>query len=529
MKIKMKYVVKVAAQDGPSMTVGSFELERGVNLVRASLPEGTIESVEAKIYWELNAGEKIFMNGFQTWTHCPELTARDRLRGLKFAPRAAVRYFGLDRYGDHFFVDYPDKPGHSHGESWCYFRDGDIFRLLASVNERPGYTIFRYDAKKFTLTLIRDCAGIRCGGEYELFSLYCDEGSEQQVFDGWFAAMNVVPRTREKLAGYSSWYNRYQNISEEAILSDLQGCADVLAPGDLFQIDDGWECFVGDWFCDEKKFPGGMKKAVEEIHSRGFKAGLWLAPFICEKKSRIFREHPDWLYKHDGENWYCGCNWSGFYALDIDKPEVVSYLQDCFRRVFDEWGFDLVKLDFLYGGAPFGSATETRSARMMRGMELLRSLCGDKLLLGCGVPVMSAFGLADYCRISCDVALNWRGPLYMRLSNREYVSTVHAIHNSLFRRQLNGRAYLSDPDVFFLRDENLHLSEKQKYTLAAVNALMGGVFLTSDDMNRYDGEKKAQYAALLRLREATDVTVEADEGLSIEYTLDGVRQRLDIE
>ena len=40
-------------------------------------------------------------------------------------------------------------------------------------------------------------------------------------------------------------------------------------------------------------------------------------------------------------------------------------------------------------------------------MELLRTWCGQKQILGCGVPVMPAFGLVDYCRVSCDVGLDW--------------------------------------------------------------------------------------------------------------------------
>ncbi len=55
----------------------------------------------------------------------------------------------------------------------------------------------------------------------------------------------------------------------------------------------------------------------------------------------------------------------------------------------------------------------------------------------------------------------------------------------LFRRQLNGRAYGSDPDVFFLREENCKLTAEQKRTLATVNALLGNVFLTSDMPSHY--------------------------------------------
>ena len=38
---------------------------------------------------------------------------------------------------------------------------------------------------------------------------------------------------------------------------------------------------------------------------------------------------------------------------------------------------------------------------------------------------------------------------------------------------------MSDPDVFFLRTDNIELSEVQKSQLAQLDALLGGVFLTA--------------------------------------------------
>jgi len=360
-------------------------------------------------------------------------------------------------------------------------------------------------------------------------SVQLAEGGETEVFDGWFQAMGIKPRTEKKLAGYSSWYNRYQDITEDTIREDLTGCRSLLCLGDLFQIDDGWEPEVGDWLeTDAQKFPHGLKGMVEEIHAAGFQAGLWLAPFVCEKDSALFRQHPDWLLKVDGAPWCCGCNWSSFYALDIDNPAVLDYLRRVFDRVLNDWDFDLVKLDFLYGAAPFGNARESRAARMYRAMELLRSWCGQKQILGCGVPVMPAFGLVDYCRVSCDVGLDWDDVWYMRLFHRERVSTKQAINNTLFRRQLNGRAYGSDPDVFFLREENCKLTAEQKRTLATVNALLGNVFLTSDMPSHYTDAQRAEYRRLRTLFEhATQVQAEAEnDRLYIRYLLDGTPQKL---
>lgn len=167
---------------------------------------------------------------------------------------------------------------------------------------------------------------------------------------------------------------------------------------------------------------------------------------------------------------------------------------------------------------------------MTRGMELLRRLCGDKLILGCGVPVMPAFGVVDYCRISCDVGLDWNNSFIVRSANRETVSTRRAVLNSVFRRQLNGRAYLSDPDVFFLREDNIKLTAEEKYTLATVNSLFGGVLLCSDDMGGYTPEARRAYEQLLRNRDARNIRVMNDGmGLSVSYDLDGAEEILSIE
>ena len=510
---------------------GTAEVAHGEWRLTPVLAQDEIVSAVARIPLEMVEDERVFINGYQTWTACPERKKWDKIKGVGHFPGFIKKHYGMERYGDYFFVDYPEKNGVIHGESWCYFRRGEAYRLIASLDERAGYTLLQYDAAAQCLTVTRDCAGIECGGEYPVFELFFAEGTEDEVFDAWFAAMGITPRTDKRLAGYTSWYNRYQNISAATITEDLDGCAGMLSAGDLFQIDDGWEPYVGDWLeTDEKKFPQGLAPLVEKIHERGYLAGLWLAPFACQKGSKIMREHPDWLLKRDGKPWYCGCNWGGFYALDIDNEEFVAYLERVFDRVLNEWGFDLVKLDFLYAAAPYGDAHETRAGRMTRGMELLRRLCGDKLILGCGVPVMPAFGLVDYCRISCDVGLDWNNNFIVRSANRETVSTRNAILNTVFRRQLNGRAYLNDPDVFFLREDNIKLTPEEKHALATVNSLFGGVLLHSDNMGKYSPAAKEAYAQLIKNRDAANIRVMNDaDVLTVSYELDGVTHTLEIK
>ena len=100
------------------------------------------------------------MNGYQTWTYSPELDRNGKLRGTDHIPGFLRKKYAFDRYGDYHFVPYGHQKGQSHGFSYCYFRKGTQFRLVASLDEKPGYTILRYDSGRALLTLERDCAGV---------------------------------------------------------------------------------------------------------------------------------------------------------------------------------------------------------------------------------------------------------------------------------------------------------------------------------------------------------------------------------
>ena len=129
--------------------------------IHVSTAQMILGKVEAKLSVSIAKDEKIFMNGYQTWTSSPELTKYDHTHGLKRVPKSLLRKYGFDRYGDYHFIDYPQKKGITHGESWCYFRDGKKYRLFASLDEDPGYTLFWYDANKSELTIQRDCKGVQ--------------------------------------------------------------------------------------------------------------------------------------------------------------------------------------------------------------------------------------------------------------------------------------------------------------------------------------------------------------------------------
>lgn len=498
------------------MTLEIWQEDGILSAVLHADKEIRIDRMRAVFDCTYRAQERIFLNGYQTWTDSTEHSIRSRMSGIGHIPPQLSRKYAFPQYGDYTFTRYTGRAGELHGFSYGYLRQGRTYRFFGSLAEDSGFTVFYTNTAKATLTAEKDCAGLTVRGDYTAMHLLMTAGTEREVFDTYFSLLGVKLREDAKpIFGYTSWYRHYQNISEDILLADLEGLQALPCPADVFQIDDGYQTAVGDWLSvDAGKFPNGMAKLAADIRAAGYLPGIWLAPFAAEEKSSLWQEHPDWFVRDaKGDPIKGGSNWSGFYALDICNEDVRSYLREVFRTVIDEWGYGLVKLDFLYAACIQPRPDKTRGQLMAEAMDFLRECVGDAFILGCGVPLASAFGRVDYCRIGCDVSLDWDDKPYMRMTHRERVSTRNAVQNAVFRRQLNGRAFLSDPDVFLLRSDQTGMTAEQRTCLAEINALCGAVLFTSDNISEYGEEQRAVLTRILKLRGAEVLAAECRGGL----------------
>ncbi len=479
-------------------------------------PKKTFELVDiiAETSYNYKEGDKFFGAGYQSWTVTREYTKDDILRGtIKLANINKKLKHIASMTSDEWIIDHPEKPGEFHSHGYTYIRNNDNVKLWGSLSEDTGYTLFLAGMTRNYFAFKKDALGKFVTEDWKVFDIVNFEGTYDEVFDKYFSMMDMPETRGGMMSGYTSWYNYFQNINEEIILRDLNGLDPVKDEVSIFQIDDGYEPFVGDWLdpCPEK-FPKGMKYIADKIHEKGYKAGIWLAPFSCQKVSRIAKEHPDWLVKDEkGAPLQGVLAWGGAYILDIYNEEAKNYLRKVFDVVLNEWGYDMVKLDFLYSQCIYPRNGKCRGEIMREAMLFLREIVGDKLFLGCGVPMSSSFGIVDACRISCDVDLTYKGKIYNHIQvSNEMLSAQHAINNSIFRRHLNGRVFMNDPDVFFLRNNNLKFTEEQKLLLAKINNLCGNVLFVSDNAGDYD-EKQMNY--LRKFFKKTDEKI-----LSAEYT-----------
>jgi alpha-galactosidase len=456
-------------------------------------PKVDVAMIETTLSFKHKVSKSTAMtfNGYQSWTDTQSLFVNDAMPHLSWLAKPLVSKYQFDKYGDTLIHPFKHGKGHFHGFTYVALNDLHKTTLLASCDETTGFTIFEYHHARSLWTITKDNRDIHMNKSTILLDVILLQGSESEVFDAYSKSLNVILKSQEKVTGWTSWYYHYQNINEKIILENAYALKNSNAKINLIQIDDGYQTKIGDWLdIDESKFSQGLKSVADEIHNLGFKAGIWLAPCVCQLDSKLAQDHPDWLLKdQEGQLRLGGSNWGGFAILDMQKDEVKDYLRSVFHIMLNDWGYDMVKLDFLYAACLFPTQDKSRGQLMHEAMVFLRSCVGDKLILGCGVPLGSAFGLVDYCRIGCDVGLDYNDKWFMKFMHRERISTYHAINNAIGRYPLSGRFFLNDPDVFILRSQGNILTPTQKHTLSLVNKFTHGLLFTSDDVREYDEEQ----------------------------------------
>lgn len=490
-----------------------------------------LKALSVDYQYKFVGNERIFPNGYQSWTYNKEYTKNDKLIGIM--PIGKLAYSVVSIYGDYQIKKYPRNKGVFHGFTYSYIRDGGNLTLLGSLSEREGYTIFNFDMNNGLISIEKDVKGLTIDKPYKAFDIVMLKGGYDEVFDKYFKMMNIPKPRIKHMSGYTSWYNYFGKITEEILIRDLNGMDKVKGYADIFQIDDGYQSKVGDWLTlKDDKFPNGMKYIANAVHEKGLLAGLWLAPFSCARDSKVAKEHPEWLVKNSkGKPALGTIAWGGAYIIDFYVKEAADYLKNVFNTVFNDWGFDLVKLDFLYSECLIPRYNKTRGTIMCEAMDFLRECCGDKFILGCGVPLGPSFGKVDLCRISCDVDLWYRNKPYYWVGNREIVNTRSAMTNSIFRRHLDGRVFCNDPDVFFLRNHNLKFTLEQKLLLAKVNNMFGNVLFVSDNIGEYDDKQLEEVKKAFTASKAKIISAEFTDkrNLVIIYSENNKKYRLSID
>jgi len=359
---------------------------------------------------------------------------------------------------------------------------------------------------RFAATLEYDDIRLDPGGAITTEPLWLAVGTNAPALLAAYAtavgrAMHARVPARNPV-GWCSWYYYFTGITEARMVENVRALRGLRTrfPCDYVQVDDGYQAAIGDWLTTNEKFPHGMQWMAEHIRAAGFDAGIWTAPFIARRGSRVLAEHPEWFVQNRrGRPRFALWNplwgrWGNCYALDTTHPAALDWLRDTFRTLARDWGYRVLKLDFLFAAALPGrryDPTATRAAALRRGLAAIRDGAGDDaFLLGCGCPLGPAIGIVDAMRIGPDVAPYWsnafsRGPA----RDLHGLATKHAIRNTLTRAFTHRRWWLNDPDCLMVRDTRTQLTPEEVRSLATVIAVTDGLIVLSDRIEEVSAER----------------------------------------
>jgi len=385
----------------------------------------------------------------------------------------------------------------------------DCLLLVGFISARQQTSIIRLTrAGELRAVCDLEHGRIEPGQTVESETLFVACGSEAdgllQVYGGAIgAAMGAIP-PGPSVTGWCTWYRYFGSVREQDVLDNLQRLKSEGWTGkaQVIQLDDGYETTVGDWLTLNSKFPHGLKWLADQIRAAGFKPGLWLAPFTVSPKSQLFADHPDWVvHDESGEplSVWRDFDWDvELYGLDCTHPAVLAWLTQVFRTVVAEWGFEYLKLDFLYSGALPGqryAAGVTGLAAYRQGLRHIREVVGDVFILGCGAPLLPSVGLVDAMRIGPDVAPFWKpNP---RDTQRVWPSVENAARNTLARYWMHGRLWHNDADCLLVRDRDTQLTRQEVETWATLVGLSGSSVIWSDALADVGLERVRLVEALL--------------------------------
>jgi alpha-galactosidase len=152
-------------------------------------------------------------------------------------------------------------------------------------------------------------------------------------------------RTRPVL--YNSWEATGFDVDQDSQLELAQVAASIGA--ELFVVDDGWfvgrhddTAGLGDWEPDPAAFPDGFGTFADKVRGLGLGFGLWVEPESVGPASRLYAEHPDWVYAIEGRPATLIRNQ---LLLDLGRDDVYEYVLNTLDGLLRDHAISYLKWD----------------------------------------------------------------------------------------------------------------------------------------------------------------------------------------
>jgi len=142
-------------------------------------------------------------------------------------------------------------------------------------------------------------------------------------------------------------------MSEERLLTELKTAA--LLGSEIFIVDAGWYGtgasekrkdapymrFMGDWVAGEW-LPNDLHPVIKEVRRNNMLFGLWFEPENIGKMSRIYKEHPEWVVKVNGQEIQ---DVGERFTLDFANPKVIAWVEEQLENAINHYDLDIFRID----------------------------------------------------------------------------------------------------------------------------------------------------------------------------------------
>lgn len=440
-------------------------------------------------------------NGYQSWSTARSYRVKDKpLRPwLQLVSLASSNLANLPS----------NHPGILSSEMYSVITDAKKATSFL-VGQGPAFdqffyiklNLFRRPDRKNHFELVFDFGRkmISPGQTVTLDSVIMMKGETHAIVQQYFEYLSEkvgIPVAHGPIRGYSTWYYYFNKLKADDVLANLRAIRERSIGVDVVQIDDGYQEHVGDWLRLKPGFAGRMREIAEAIRQAGMRPGIWLAPFAADRKSELFRTHPDFILRNEyGRRLLGGYNvfWRGrlYYGLDITNPGVEEYVRRVIREIVHGWGFDFLKCDFLFTGALRGGDPKdlrlSRAEILKRGMRIIREEAGPgTFIVGCGMPLSAGIGLVDAMRVGPDTGPYWIKRSGKLLRTGAMVGVRNSMRNFMVRSPMHKTLWINDPDCLMLREKRTSLTHAERWAQINAIILSGGMLLFSDDLTQLNG------------------------------------------
>jgi alpha-galactosidase len=378
--------------------------------------------------------------------------------------------------------------------------------MLLSPSARDNHLLAFTSCKRFvgkfylnypSLKVVVDTEGLelRPGETWQLEPFMYQSGTDREKLLDNLAAQLVANHPPLRFpappTGWCSWYCFGPRVTAKQVLDNLDFIAKHTPGLRYVQIDDGYQPAMGDWLDTGAAFGGNVQGVLKQIRERGFEPAIWVAPFVAEEKSQVFKQYPDWFVKDtDGKPLrsdrvtFGGWRRGPWYVLDGTHPEVQQHFERFFRVMKRDWGCTYFKLDANFWGAIHGGRFHdpraTRIEAYRRGMKAILRGVENSFVLGCNHPIWPSLGLIHGSRSSNDIKRTW-----------ERIETT--ARQNLSRNWQNGRLWWNDSDAIVLTGD---LPDNEFQFHATAIYASGGMLLSGDDLTKISADKLAMLRKL---------------------------------